>query len=226
MTFQPCPGIASVVLNFSLPDGQQAVNAFNVSNDVGDPWGNPDFALLAGAFQTWYEAGDGAGATYRSRVATAVTLDSIVCRDLGEEGGAEYSLSVGDAGEETTAQLNNGLTLAISARTGNSGRSFRGRSFVVGLTTASLETGDQNKVNAAYVTEQLLAWNALLTTVTGYGGENIASVCVLSRFNKDAVPTPPHKRDTGIGTSVLNYTIVDTNVDFQRRRAPGHNRHH
>lgn len=226
MTFQPCPGIAAVTFTFSTPDGQNAVNTWYVSDSDGSEWSNSDLTLLAVAFKDWFETGDGSGNTYRARVSDQCTLDTINVRDLTIEVGAEAALAVGDAGEDTTQMLNNGLTIAMSERSGVAGRSFRGRKFWVGLCVNSVDLPDANTVNSDFVSLAIPAFDSLIASVTAYGGDALATLVILSRYNKDAVPIAPHKRDNGIGTDVVGYTLVDTNLDFQRRRAPGHNRHH
>lgn len=213
-------------MRFTIPDGQQAVNVFHVSNNTGDPTSTSDLTTICEGFASWFNTGDGSGHTYRARVSNAVTLDSVFARDLTVSSGFESTVSSGLVGQDTSAFLNNGLTVAISARTPNAGRSFRGRTYWVGLSADSLVTGDANKVNAAFVTDALDAFNALITDVPLFDTLVPMSLVVLSRFNKEAVPAPPHKRANGVGTDVVSYTVVDVNVDFQRRRAPGHNRHH
>jgi hypothetical protein len=92
------------------------------------------------------------------------------------------------------------------------------------MTTGALLSGSSNQIDTGFVTLVLLAFNALSDAVTAYGGGADAVLSVLSRFNKDDVPTPPHERAVGIATPVTQYQVVDLYVDFQRRRAPGHNR--
>jgi len=226
LTFQPCPGIVEVALRFTVPAGQQAVNVFHVGNNTGDPTSLSDLSTIAEGFATWFDTGNGAGDTYRGRVSSAATLDSVFARDLTVAAGFEATHAVGHAGQDVSAFLGNGNTVALSARSPFAGRSFRGRTFVVGLCADSLVAGDANRVNAAYVTNQLNAFNALIPAVAGFDTLVPMSLQVLSRFNKDSVPAPPHKRANGVGTDVVDFTVVDVFVDFQRRRAPGHNRHH
>jgi len=224
LAFQPCPGICKIAFNFSLPDGQLGVNTFYASTGLTDPISVVDIGVIASASQDWFETGDGGGHTYRARVSDQVILDNITVTDLTEEGGAQVSLGVADAGEDTAQILSNGLSIAMSERSALSGRSFRGRKYWVGMTTDSVNLPDANSVNSDFITDSIAAFNAYITAITGAATSVPMQLVVLSRINKDAVPAPPHIRTEGIGTAVIAYTLVDSELDFQRRRAPNHNR--
>jgi hypothetical protein len=219
---QLCPGIASVVFNYQTPDSQTAVNVFHASSFTTDPWTHGDLALLAAAYKTWWETGDGAGSTYRARQSNAVTLVNIVATDLGVDGGAQAIATVGEDGQETHEIMPNGVTIAVSSRTGHVGKSFRGRTFYVGLTDFSLASGSENAVSDDFITETEAAFDSMQTTVNDYGGSASAEAVVLSRRHNKAA------RPTGVGFTITSWHVVDKWCDYQRRRAPAHNRprHH
>jgi hypothetical protein len=218
MAFQPCPGIAGVTLSFTIDDAQPAVNTFYVRTNDLSTWTSGDLAFMTTAFHDWFNAGDGAGATYKSRVHELVTLVDIIATDLSVEGSVQHIRSDGSAGTDSGNPLPNGVSIAISERSAFIGRSHRGRKFFVGLTDTSVDSDHPNIVNDGFVADILPAFNSLIGHVTGYGGAAAAQLVVLSRKHNGAF------RDEGIGTVVNQYTLVDTNLDYQRRRAPGHNR--
>lgn len=108
----------------------------------------------------------------------------------------------------------NFVSVAVKMYTANRGKSFRGRTYWIGLDQGAIL---QNSLQSATATAILNALNALQTDLSGMTPS--CELCVLSRFHNKL------KRDNGIGTAVLGFTFVDMFLDTQRRRAPAHNRH-
>jgi hypothetical protein len=122
------------------------------------------------------------------------------------------------AGGDNSGQIPAGLTKAFTARSGLAGRSQRGRTFVVGLASDSLSSGDKNVVATATLNDYVAWFNALIAAVPA---ANAAwSLVVVSRFHNGA------PRASGATTPITSYGYANVFVDYQRRRAPGHARHH
>jgi hypothetical protein len=204
-----------VVLDFTLLDGRPGVNTFHVDNGTGDPWTSSDLSDICAAFHTWYGAGDGSGNTYRSRVSNDVTLDTVSARDLTSESGAFSSALVAQAGQDTHDNLDNGVSFALKRLSGLTGRSNRGRIYLVGLTVNSVDGGSGNHVSTAAVTDWIAAFDSLKAAVSAYGGVATATYSILSRSHNQAT------RPAGVGIPVDHHAIADTAMDFMRRRSPG-----
>lgn len=153
-----------------------------------------------------------AWSTYaRPSVASTCSLASIYCTDLTTENSFTYEHVTGLplAGTQGTASMPNNCTIAVSYVTALRGRSFRGRSYLVGLTEGNV-TG--NTVASAFVD----AWvdfledldNGVLIDLTAYQ-------VVVSRIEQG------NPRPSGIASQVLTRVARDYVVDTQRGRLPG-----
>lgn len=115
----------------------------------------------------------------------------------------------GTAGGAIVASDPNNVTLAVSFRSGVTGRSFRGRNYVPGLPGSAISN---NRVSATLANNIAGAYEILMGTdavATGF------TWGVISRRTNNA------PRVAGIVTPITQVVIVDTVVDSQRRRLPG-----
>lgn len=115
----------------------------------------------------------------------------------------------GTAGGAIVASDPNNVTLAISFRSGMTGRSFRGRNFIPGLPGSSISN---NRVSATLANALAGAYEILM------GEDSVATGFtwgVISRRTGGA------QRPSGIVTPITQVVVVDTIVDSQRRRLPG-----
>jgi len=108
-------------------------------------------------------------------------------------------------GGNTSPALPNNVSFAIKLSTGLTGRSFRGRKFMFGLTEA--DVGGNDAVGGS-INAWLTAWEDLFTAANGGGFTPV----VLSRV-QGGVTLP-----NAIGAPILNATIADTKVDTRRSR--------
>lgn len=217
MTFQPCPGIAQVAIQVQDQEGDIAENILHVTNGGTGEWTATDLQTLANAVDTWLTTGDGTN-KFVGFLASVSTVIGIACRDLTIEAGAVYIKTVSHVGGDTDAPLQAGLTKAITLRTGLAGRSYRGRVFQPCLTTGDVSSGDVNTMDSTHLSHLQLAWNALITAISGAHSGWLW--VVLSRRNNLAV------RTDGVGTPIISVGVSHSNFDYQRRRAPAHARHH
>lgn len=113
------------------------------------------------------------------------------------------------AGKDDAPASPGNVALAISFRTVNRGRSFRGRNFIPGIPNDQI-TG--NTVASGVVEAIEGAYADLLTrhSISGDG-----AWVVVSRFTAGA------PRTTGVATDVTSASVVDPLVDSQRRRLTG-----
>jgi len=202
MPFQPAPDIAKVVMTFSQ-GGQVAQNIYHVH--TSNTWTEETLQDLAQLFYNWWDD------HIQPICSTAVSLESIVVRDLSEEFGTEVT----DTGSYPLPGLLDSPVLpfnstpVISWRTGLAGRSTRGRTYHVGLSEAQASGG---LLETAAQTALLAAYDALRTDIIA--DSEPWTLRVLSRVQGGT--TLPE----AIGYEILS-TIVDEALDSQRRRLPG-----
>lgn len=222
--FIPVADAAEFQLIYSQQDGSFAENTFWVQRD--EAWDTASLLTVAAAFKTWWLNGDGTN-KLSTHVTHEVSLQQVDGRDNTTDSspGVVYTTGLPAAGtlDPPTAAL--GLTMAITSHTGLSGRSYRGRSYLVGLGEANWESFELNtfKADAAGVIQT--AFNALPAHITAADAHSQLVVC--SRFSGvDPTTHRPIPRVSGVTTPIINYSFHDLLTDFQRRRAPAHNRHH
>lgn len=217
MTFQACPGIAQATINVQTPDGDIAQNVLHISNGGSGAWSAADLTTLANTLDTWLTTGDGSGNNFVAHLQSAYTVVEISCRDLTTQAGAEFNKSVNHVGGDSGGRMADGLTKAITLRSGLAGRSYRGRIFCIGLSALNADATDKNLMYSASVAVQIAIWTSLISTVSGAHTGWVW--VILSRQAGLA------KRSTGVGTAITAVGVSNNYFDYQRRRAPFHGRH-
>lgn len=223
-TFIPCPGVAEVVIESAISGGDIAVSKLYIYGGVDTAWSEASLVNLANTVDTWLETGGGAGQKYVDQMNTGYQVQSIHERDLTTQTSLEYVKTVAHSGTDATASLPSGLTKAVTLRTGRAGRSFRGRSFMPGMTEAFYLAGDHNYVDPTKLANLVAMWSSLITAIPAGDASWVWSV--LSRYSgvdpttKKAIP-----RATGIHTPITECGFSHAAFDYQRRRAPFHARH-
>jgi len=200
MAFQPCPGIAMCEVIFTA-DSQRMENVFHLVKSGA--WSSADLEDAYNAFRDWI---DGAWADN--------AVDNWSCvgfkgTDLTESTGATFEPTFGEAvvGGRSLPGLPTSNTVAISWKTALRGRSYRGRTYHVGL---GLDDVSDSALTPTAIAALSVCYSELLAGLISAGMQ----LCVLSRVNNKAV------RAEGIGTPVTSLSI-DANLDSQRRRLPG-----
>jgi hypothetical protein len=123
------------------------------------------------------------------------------------------------AGADNSAPIPSDVSFAISFKTAQRGRSFRGRNYMLGLHRDALGTSI-NTITTAFSNAATAAYDDIAAAGADFGWE----MGVVSRFSGftivdgKKVPTP---RTTGIFTPITSITVSDNTVDNQRRRLPG-----
>jgi hypothetical protein len=217
MAFQPCPGIAAVTLVYTGDQGDIMENILHVSNGGSSAWSAANLATLLAGVDAWVAAGDGTHHLL-DPVSNQIALSNYVARDLTTSSGPETTLGGSHVGSTAGAPAPAGISWAVTLRTGLSGRSYRGRVFSAGLSMSQIGGTYNNEIGSGTANAIVAAWSALITKITSL---NAAWYwCVLSRRTNNAL------RANGIGTAITSVGYSSLELDYQRRRAPLHGRHH
>lgn len=201
MPFIPTPNGIKVCMRFTKA-GQQVCNVFHCMGP--DPVTVTDLETIAGIFiSAWTD--------HMQAVTTPdVSLDAVEVVDISTAGGIgiEYTTGLPLVGTSSGNATPNNVTVATKLLTGRTGRSYRGRSYNIGISTNNLGTGQQT------------ISTALQTVLGAFFAELISNLAtsdyplaVLSLFTGGA------PRAAGVLTAITN---VATNLvlDSQRRRLP------
>jgi len=200
----PTENVAEVTMTF-LQDGQYLINKHAFLNTAG--WDEGSLNNLGTAVREWWDT------NLKAKVTNQVQLVAIECVDLTAGSGLGTAVTTGLPITGTSAQPAppNNVTLSIKKATGLIGRSFRGRTYHVGLPENVVTN---NTVDTAFVGQLRDAYDALKQPL---GALIPVDLCVLSEW-ADGAP-----RTEGICTVVTGIG-VDPIVDSQRRRLPGRGR--
>jgi len=146
-------------------------------------------------------------------MSNAISLLRLVGTLIEVADGLQYISTTGlpEAGASDAESMPNNIAACISLRTGQSGRSFRGRNYVPGLT---IENIDGNNLNSSTMSAIAAVYEGLIEPVPASAWRQT----IVSRYTAGA------PRTTGIATPVVNALFVDSVVDSQRRRLPGRGR--
>jgi hypothetical protein len=218
MAFIPATNCLRVAMQYDTVTGDNAENVFYVQNSV--PWTITTITSMLNAFITWFTVGAGGANTFQSQIANGCTLVEVTGRDLTTQNGfsiaSNTGLPIAGIGGATGAVP--GITFALTARTGLAGPSFRGRVFLVNPATGFFASTSLGTINASNAGNCVSALNALITAVTS----NLATAkLVVASFRHNNAP-----RVNAVTTNVTTYGFHNLFQDFQRRRSPGHHRHH
>lgn len=112
-------------------------------------------------------------------------------------------------GADNNPALPNSVTLAVSFRTGLTGRSYRGRNYWLGLTEPNVTN---NEVSPGLAVNIVAAYSGMS------GAASIAPGWTWSVYSRIVNGVP---RETGLSQDVTSVSIVDYTIDSQRRRLPG-----
>jgi hypothetical protein len=184
-----------------LDDGQKVENVYHL--DGAAPANGADLVDMAILFADWWDV------TMQPLVTDVVQLVAVVAKALDTESSPaiEYVTGLPLTGGDTTGSLPNNVTLAVKWLTGLSGRSFRGRTYHIGL---SKDQVADNIVVATPLAAIVAAYNTLISDTTSAG----RFMAVASSITGGA------PRTTGVMTPIVSAT-ADNTIDSQRRRLPG-----
>jgi hypothetical protein len=140
-----------------------------------------------------------------------VNLNEIYLRTLLGPIAPEYTLVIEQPapGLRVGSPMPNNVTLAISFRSNTTGRSGRGRNYVVGLVEADVAN---NEVNSGVVA----LWQAAYAKL--FVGEGYITSAVWSIYSRQQ---GGEDRLSGVLYPIFTVVATDPVVDSQRRRLPG-----
>lgn len=190
------------------------------------PWTLSLIDAMCAAIASWFTTGDGTH-SYQGQMCNFSELSALAARDHTtiSSFSTVYQAGLPIVGSNATAAQAAGLTKSFTFRTGLAGKSYRGRSFFIGLAASHILALDNNTLQTAFLTDMVDAWTSLIAAVTAADAEAVWAVC--SRYYQPGGPsTPTVPRASGVTTPVLAVGYSNNLIDFQRRRAPGHSRHH
>jgi hypothetical protein len=206
MVFVPVPDTCAIELRFTR-GGQQVENTLSFYNSAGVDTTNM-LTLATLCADWWYN-------TLRAVQANSLIHTEVYARSLDSETAptTTYTGRSGQTGALATGTtiLPNNVTFCISFRTAGRGRSYRGRNYMLGLTTAwkdgvdTVDTGYANAAVAAY--EELLPGGA-------YDPTPYRWVVASRYFNKAP-------RNPGIAIPITAVLYVNADIDSQIRRLAG-----
>lgn len=184
--------------------GQTCYNVFHFR--TGGPASFTEQTTICATYKNWFYN------EMRSQVSTGLSLNALFTRDLTSEfaGGIVYTTDLPVAGLDARAQLPMNVTVAVSWRTNQIGKSFRGRSYHLGLVR-------EQTVDSTLTSSQLTALQNIYTALRADYYTVGFLMVVASRFTNGA------PRPTGIITDIESVSI-DPVLDSQRRRLPGRGR--
>jgi len=163
-----------------------------------------DLTDLAGTLVNWFDT------QLQPLVSNGTQLVKVLCRDMTVESGAaiEFTTDLPMTGTGGSALPGN-VTVCTKFSSGLAGRSFRGRSYLVGLPVGN-NTGSANVLDAGYASDLDDAMEALIADITVDD-----RTFVVASFFHDNAP-----RTSAVLTEIVAAS-VDTNLDSQRRRLAG-----
>lgn len=197
------PNAVSVAMRFTQ-DGQEVENVYH--NDMTVAGGPLPLDLLATAYVAWWNS------AIRPLVGSNVVLNSVVVQrlDNATANGIEWTTGLPITGGLGGLDEPMNVTLAIKWLTGKRGRSFRGRTYHIGIQQTQVVN---SRITPTFAAAIKGAYTALIAAVNA----DAAPLVVLStRANKAP-------RAAGVMTPILTCS-VDTATDSQRRRLPGRGR--
>jgi hypothetical protein len=167
-----------------------------------------DCALIAQTVGDWWDD------NVQAIVATNVVMREVYVKSIAVANGPEatYSAPFPLAGLLAGDSLPNNVSIAVSLRSGLTGRSARGRWFWYGITEGQV---DANTMNVAAISIIDAAITNLREDIIGLGFQ-----WVIVSYVANGAPRPGGP----VYFIVTTITIVDSTVDSQRRRLPGRGR--
>jgi len=203
MPFVPFPNTVKAEQVF-LWDNQVVENVFHFEKDSA--WSTVDMQdLAASLIDNWNDF-------WKANMATTLSMTTIKVTDLSSEfaPGIEYTTGLPLAGTSGGASMPNSVCVAVTWLTALRGRSYRGRTFHIGLLETQIL---DNQITVAAQGLLTLYYSTFITTINPTG----AQLVVASRIEGGV------ERVTGLTTPVIGLKI-DRVVDTQRRRLPGRGR--
>jgi|SRR5215216_223440 len=203
--FIEAPGVVKAQIIFDA-SSQKVENVYHILSGAGVALADLD--RIQGKLATWLTT------NWKPNSSSGVSCALMVLNDESVENGVgkEYIINPAIVGSAAGGNLPLHNTVAIKWSTGLTGRSFRGRTYHVGLVPGHISG---NQLSGGFAGTLGTMYNALKTTLSG--GGTVDKLVVVSRCNNNVW------RSTAVVTEITGAS-VDINVDSQRRRLTGRGR--
>lgn len=208
MAFIPAENTLKVVLEY-LCNGEIAQNVFYTQlENVPDP---ANMATVGNKIVDWWVN------NMAPLTTLSCSLQTVTLTDLTVANSFQVVITSGlpEVGSKGDSELPNNVTVVTKFTTGLSGRSFRGRSYFVGLDASVVATGGQT-VQGGFATDLGEAWEQLATDL----GDVDADWVVASFYSGVDTDGKPIPRAEAVLTEIIQAS-TETTLDSQRRRLPG-----
>lgn len=198
MAFQAAPNTIKIVFE-GMQNNVPVVNIYHVQTPTTPVHG--DLTATINVFLAWWVD------TVRGGIHESYILQSIVATDISIENGEQvtYQLLADGDGAATGEPCAGNGAMVISWRSGLTGRSNRGRTYIGGLPQSALATA-QN-LDTSYALSYAVAGTELIDAVAALGSKLV----IVSRWLNNA------RRAVALIIEIVE-VIVDTKVDSQSRR--------
>src|SRR6266487_2562314 len=194
MPFVPVENTAESELRMLLA-GQKVENTLGFQHDGAITSG--DLGTLNTGLLDWWTT------NYSPLVWDGVSLREIYSADLTTSTSAASTQNGGgEPGTGGSTTVANNVTIVVSFRTDQRGRSFRGRNYIAGI--PALQFSDSNHIESSYATSLITAYNTLIgpdALETGW------TWGVISRFSGVDVNGNPIPRVAGVFTPITQVVI-------------------
>jgi hypothetical protein len=202
MAFVPAPNIVEVQFRQSYA-GERTMNRIHV-----DVLTTPTTTIINGVLS---ELADWWTGNVQANISNTLALREVYGKSLETQPGPEATFSAGlpASGALFDDPMPNNVSLAVSLRSGSTGRSARGRWFWQGFTTNQI-TG--SVVDSGIGSTIDAAMTALRSAIVDLGYR-----WVIVSYTEDNAPRPGGP----VYFQVNDILLVDNVVDSQRRRLPG-----
>jgi len=203
MTFIPAVDVIRVAVEMNQ-EGHVTVNVYHFLSPHAVTLA--DLTALGGVVASWVTS------HLIGIMGTNTSVTNINLRDLTTSSGVilDVPMTTGNVGTVIGNPLTNSVAQVASWRTGKAGRSFRGRTYLPGLTDAMLVSGTPNFVTTARSANVVTAMQALVTDAASASYD-----LVVTSFRNSGAP-----RSSAVSTLPTSI-IVNTKLDNQRKRLKG-----
>jgi len=200
-SFIPAADVAQVRMQYSTPGGV-AENVLYFRHVDG--YSTDELNSLAAAAKGWFTD------VLKGYVGADVNLVQIVVTDMSSNPAPQvvYTTGLPENGTLETPLAPGNVTVAVSFKTGYTGRSYRGRAYQIGLVKDQL---DDDHLAGTLATDLKDAWELL--RAGGFASMG-AYQCIVSYCHNKAW------RTEALVTDVAS-TLVEDTLDSQRRRLAG-----
>lgn len=201
MAFIPAPNTVKVTLSF-LWAGQ--IVEMTLAVRKASAWDTSEMDDLAAVVKTWWDS------SLKNLMSSVVGFTNINLLDMTTDSSPsiDYPVSPVEFGANGTGSVQNNVSLVTSFKTDKRGRSYRGRSYMVGVPGNAIF--NSGTATAAYSAGLVASWLALVAAFVGNAWEHV----VVSRYHDLAA------RLVADIEPITAYS-VELNFDSQRRRLVG-----